>query len=241
LISLVDVAFSYSDTKVLKGISFEIHEGDRIALMGSNGSGKSTLALVIKGLYRIESGTVTIDGIPAENSPPELTGLVFQNPENQLAAATVEREVAFGLENMGLPYEEIHRRVDSALRAFDLTEYRKHPPHLLSGGQMQKAALAGVTAMSPKYLILDEPTSLLDPLSRKDFFRTLGVQSEQMGILYITQIPEEALFFNRLIVLKDGEIFYDGDPEALFFNDARLQEASIDAPVSYKIRRLFSI
>ena len=238
MISLVDVEFRYSDVKVLNGISFEIHEGDRIALMGSNGSGKSTLALVIKGLYRIESGVITIDGVSAENSPPEKTGLVFQNPENQLAAATVEREIAFGLENMGLPYEEIHRRVDSALDAFDLTDYRKHPPHLLSGGQMQKVALASVTAMSPKYLILDEPTSLLDPLSRKDFFRTLELQPKEMGILYITQIPDEALFFNRLIVLKDGAIFYDGNPETIFMDQQLAQEASIEAPIGYKIRRL---
>lgn len=240
MITLTNVEFSYSLHKALKGVSFQIREGERIALMGSNGSGKSTLALLIKGLYQVESGEIFVDGVRAEKSPPGITGLVFQNPEDQLAAATVEREIAFGLENIGIPYEEIHSRVNKALEVFDLIKYRKHPPHLLSGGQMQKVALASVTAMSPKYLILDEPTSLLDPVSRKDFIGILNEQPEEVGILYITQIPKEALNFDRLIVLKDGIIYYDGNPSEFFMNEQLAEEAKIEIPVEYRIRQMFS-
>lgn len=240
MISLVDVEFSYHPQKVLRGISFNINEGERIALMGSNGSGKSTLALLIKGLYRVESGEILVDENQAAKSPLGITGLVFQNPEDQLAAATVEREIAFGLENLGTPFEEIHCRVDNALNIFGLTKYRKHPPHLLSGGQMQKTALASVMVMSPKYLILDEPTSLLDPVSRNDFFSILKSQPKEIGILYITQIPSEALQFDRLIVLNDGTIFYDGKPEKFFTDEKAAAEVKIDLPLKYRMMKLFS-
>ncbi len=237
MIVIRGVKFAYPGGIALNGIDLEIKEGEKIALMGPNGCGKSTLALLIKGLLIPAVGKIEIDHIPPENSSPGKIGIVFQNPENQIATATVEREIAFGLENMGMPREEMVTIVDRALKRFGLSSYRKHPPHLLSGGQMQKLALASVMAMQPDYLILDEPTSMLDAVSRREFLESLDNFPKKTGILFITQYPRETLKFPRLIVMLKGKIHFDGAPDKFFSNPSQYQPAGIDPPVKYILEK----
>jgi len=237
MISIRGVKFDYPGGNALDGIDLEIKEGEKIALMGPNGCGKSTLALLIKGLLLPAEGKIEIDNIPPENSSPGKTGIVFQNPENQIATAIVEREIAFGLENMGMPREEMVTIVDQALKKFGLSSYRKHPPHLLSGGQMQKLALASVMAMQPDYLILDEPTSMLDPVSRREFLESLDNFPKKTGILFITQYPRETLKFPRLIVMLKGKIHFDGAPDNFFSDPSLYHPSGIDPPVKYVLEK----
>jgi len=165
---------------------------------------------------------------------PGKVGLVFQNPEDQLVAATAEREIAFGLENLGLPRGEMRVRVEEALTIFGLEQYRRHPPHLLSGGQMQLLALASVWALKPDYLILDEPTTMLDPVARRDFRENLKSLPSATAIIFITQRPEECLQYERLLVLKRGELFYDGSPEVFFADGDKPRRAGLEPPLKYK-------
>ena len=237
MIEIRGVKFAYPGGMAIDGIDLEMKEGEKIALLGPNGCGKSTLALLIKGLLIPTAGKIEIDNLSPEESSPGKTGIVFQNPENQIAAATVEREIAFGLENMGTPREEMVTIVEEALRKFGLSSYRKHPPHLLSGGQMQKLALASVMAMQPDYLILDEPTSMLDPVSRREFLVSLDKFPKKTGILFITQYPREVLNFPRLIVMVKGRIHYDGAPDTFFSNPSLYQPSGIDPPVKYVLDR----
>ena len=237
MISLRGVTFRYPDAAALDRIDFTWHPGERIAMMGPNGSGKTTLALLIKGLLNPTEGRIEIDGIAAAAASTSKVGIVFQNPEDQLAAATLEREAAFGLENRGLPRQEMAERVESILRQFGLWEYRRHPPHLLSGGQMQKLALASTLVTQPDYLIFDESTSMLDPASRKDFLSSLKNLPLQTGVLFITQIAREALDFPRLIVLVKGGIFYDGEPAGFFPRRELTETAGVEPPVRFKLKR----
>jgi len=228
------VTYRYPNATALAEIDFDWERGERIALMGANGSGKSTLAMLIKGLAIAAEGRVEIDGVEASAVAAGKVGMVFQNPEDQLAAATVEREAAFGLENLGMPREEMKVKVESVLRSFGLWEYRHHPPHRLSGGQMQKLALASVLVMQPDYLIFDESTSMLDPASRKDFLSSLRNLPAETGVLFITQAAKEAMDFHRLAVLNKGRIFFEGSPGDFFSKKELWERAMVEAPLRYR-------
>ena len=235
MISLKGLTFRYDGDAVVDDVSLNWQAGEHIGLMGANGSGKSTLAMLIKGLLAPAGGTISIDGQPSAEVSPGKVGLVFQNPENQIAAVTVEREVAFGLENLGIPRAEMKLRVEEALKRQGLIQYRKHSPHLLSGGQMQKLALASVLAMQPDYLIFDEPTSMLDPVARVDFLKSLDALPRNTGVLFITQFSSEVLGFSRMIVMKEGKTFFDGDPHDFFSRRDLTEAADVEPPVKYRL------
>ncbi|MHB9029459.1 MAG: ABC transporter ATP-binding protein, partial [Candidatus Latescibacterota bacterium] len=230
MIVLSELTFAYPGmVPALDRISLEIANGSHVAIMGPNGSGKSTLALLIKGLLAPTGGVVAVDGFRAsrdENARNEVmrrVGMIFQNPENTIVSTTVEREIAFGLENLGVRQEEMRVRVEEALRRFDLEEYRYTSPERLSGGEKQRLALAAVMVMQPAYLILDEPTSLLDPAGSQ---RILGFISDAAAggitVIHITQFAVEALEADRAIVLAEGGVARDGAPREALRNIADL-------------------
>ena len=223
----------------LEDVSFTLTLGERVAVMGPNGSGKTTFVRCLNGLLKPLSGEVVVDDLRTKDVKTlyeirRRVGMVFQNPDNQIVATTVVREVAFGLENLGMAQEEMCRRVDEALQLFHLEESRNVPPHLLSGGERQRLALASVWVMQPDYLILDEPTSLLDPRGRSEVLGFLGKwgESRLMGILLVTQYPEEALAFDRLVVFDQGNIVLDGSPRVVFQEHAdELRQLGVAIPV----------
>ncbi len=228
-------------TRVLDSVTFAIHEGEAVGLMGANGAGKTTLARCLNGLLLPTAGEVLVDGLSTSDPDnlPEIrrrVGMVFQNPENQIVSTTVEREIAFGLENLGVPHDEMHRRVDEMLAQFHLERYRRHPPHLLSGGEMQRLALAAVMVMSPQYLIFDEPTSLLDLPTRKMVLRLLSeLHSKGVAALLVTQFPEETLACDRLLILHRGRIVFDDQPANVFKNVDELRAIGVEVPAEYAI------
>ncbi len=234
----------------LRDIDLEIRPGEFVALMGLNGSGKSTLARVCNGLVAPTRGRVVIDGfeLTADNRKhvPDIrrrVGMVFQNPDNQLVSTTVEREIAFGLENLGVAPAEMRRRVETVLKTFHLMDYRHHPPHRLSGGEKQRVALAAIMVMQPAYLILDEPTSLLDYQHQKRLMETiLAMHQDKKNlphtILHITQFPHEALLATRLIILHNGQIYLDGSPKSVFLQEDRLRAIGLEAPLEFSAYRL---
>ncbi|MFQ5864666.1 MAG: ATP-binding cassette domain-containing protein [bacterium] len=254
MIKIANLFFAYptnteAKTRVLNGIDLTIREGESIGLIGANGSGKTTLARCLNGLLVPTAGDVWVDGLNTKESSNlaeirRRVGMVFQNPENQIVSTTVEREIAFGLENLGVPYDEMHRIVDEMLLQLDLEEYRQHPPHLLSGGEMQRLALASVMAMSPKYLIFDEPTSLLDPASRKMLLSLISElhlenrknePSEVITPLFITQYPEEVLGLDRLLVLHQGRIVFDDKPQEIFEKVDELHGLGLEVPIEFEV------
>jgi len=246
MIEIKNLTFEYinpehAPTRVLDGITLTVKEGESLGLMGANGSGKTTLARCLNGLLLPTAGEVLVEGLTTcepDNLPDirRLVGMVFQNPENQIVSTTVEREIAFGLENLGVPYDEMHQRVDEMLAQFDLERYRRHPPHLLSGGEMQRLALASVVAMSPQYLIFDEPTSLLDLPTRKMVLQLISdLQSRRVATLLITQFPEETLTCERLLILHRGRILYDDRPSAIFKHVPELRALGVDVPVEFEV------
>jgi len=254
MININNISFSYNmdqenSIKALDEINLQFREGEFIALMGHNSSGKTTLVRCLNSLLQPQSGVVIVDGFFTNNEKDILTirrkvGMVFQNPENQIVSTSVEREVAFGLENLGVPTETIQQVVTAILDRFQLTKYRLHPPHLLSGGEKQRLALASVLAMNPKYLILDEPTSMLDPEGRRDLLNLLNeiksdnaekTITEQITIILITQFPEEALLADRLIVMEKGKVVFDDSPRIVFQNIDQLKKIGLEAPVEYEI------
>jgi len=215
---------SPSGTKqALSDLSFQIHDGEFVAIIGANGSGKTSLSRCLNGILTPTRGEVYIDGYSTRDRGHLLeirrrVGLVFQNPDNQIISPTVEREIAFGLENLGIPRHEMRQRVAQMLQVFELETYRDHAPHLLSGGEKQRLALAAIVAMQPRHLIFDEPTSLLDYPSRLKFFATIDMLRQNrdhdsktpITILHVTQFPEETLLAERLLVLREGKIIMDG-------------------------------
>lgn len=246
MIEIKNLTFEYtspdlSPTRVLDDITISIAEGQSVGLMGANGSGKTTLARCLNGLLLPTVGEVLLDGLSTGDAAnlPEIrrrVGMVFQNPENQIVSTTVEREIAFGLENLGVPYDEMHQRVDEMLAQFDLDRYRSHPPHLLSGGEIQRLALAAVVAMSPQYLIFDEPTSLLDLPTRNRVLRLVSdLHSKGIGTLLITQFPEETLLCDRLMILQHGRLAFDDKPSEIFKNVDELRALGVDVPIEYEI------
>ena len=242
MISIKNLSFKYdyedeNAKQILKNIDLEIREGEFIALLGHNGSGKSTLAKLINGLLIPVQGDVLVDGMNTKNEEEiwdirRNAGMVFQNPDNQLVATIVEDEVAFGPENLGIEPAEIRKRVDKALEDVGMTDYKKNAPHLLSGGQKQRVAIAGILAMSPKYIILDEPTAMLDPSGRREVIDTLVKlnKEENKTIILITHYMEEAAISDRVVVMEDGNIVLSGKPREVFSRVDEIKKLGLDVP-----------
>lgn len=238
-----NVIFSYPAEEgelvapVLDGVSLDIQKGDFVALLGHNGSGKSTLAKHFNALLLPSGGTVYVDAMDTKDEKRTFeirrqVGLVQQNPDNQLVASIVEEDVAFGPENIGVPSAEIRERVDHALKAVDMYEYREHAPHKLSGGQKQRIAIAGIIAMEPNCIVLDEPTAMLDPRGRQEVLETIWKLNREKGItiVLITHYMEEAAAANRVVVMDHGKVLLDGTPRQVFSQVDLLKEHRLDVP-----------
>lgn len=224
-------------TEVLKDINLEIHKGEFVAVLGHNGSGKSTLAKCFNAINIPESGTVTVNGLDTKDEDNLLeirktAGMVFQNPDNQIVATIVEEDVAFALENMGVEPNEIRKRVDEALKTVGMYEYREHAPHKLSGGQKQRVAIAGVIAMQPECILLDEPTAMLDPKGRAEVMKTIKQLNREHGvtIVLITHYMEEAAQADRIVVIDSGDIVMDNVPKKVFSQVSTLKNLGLDVP-----------
>jgi energy-coupling factor transport system ATP-binding protein len=245
MIEIESLTFSYNaeTPPVLADISMTASLGEWVTVMGANGSGKSTLAMLILGLLHGAEGTILVDGLNPFD-PKDVwevrrkVGMVFQNPDNQIVSSLVEREIAFAPENYGMIRQEMVAAVDRAIDGFNLTEHRRHSPHELSGGEKQRVALASGTVMDGNYLILDEPTSLLDPMGRKAFLEHLQQLRKTKGILHITAYSEEALNSDRLMILHDGKIVAQGRPLDIFLSDAPLWQWGVDVPLEAELHRL---
>lgn len=248
IISIKDLRFDYVNeetnevTNVLKGISLDIDKGEFVAVLGHNGSGKSTLAKHLNVILMPTSGKVTIDGFDTskEENIFEIrrrVGMVFQNPDNQMVANIVEEDVAFAPENLGLPREEIRRRVDNALAAVNMSSFAKHAPHMLSGGQKQRIAIAGVLAMEPDIIVLDEPTAMLDPIGRREIINTVKKlnREKNMTVILITHYMEEAAEADRVVIVDSGEVEFDGRPTEIFPQVERMRSLGLDIPQSTEL------
>ena len=252
IIKTENLSFSYTDksefnpleaieTPALSGINFNVKRGEYVAVLGHNGSGKSTLAKLLNMILVASEGKIYIDGVDitaedfGEDDVFEVrkkVGMVFQNPDNQLVATVVEEDVAFGPENLGLPREEIRRRVNSALALVGMTDYMRHAPHKLSGGQKQRVAIAGIIAMKPEIIIFDESTAMLDPLGRHQVVEIMERLNREEGItvINITHYMEEAARADRVVVINDGRLLYDAEPEEVFSKVGALREIGLEVP-----------
>ena len=246
------VRFTYDpndvDAKeVLHGVDLSIEEGQFVALLGHNGCGKSTMAKLFNGMLLPTAGKILVDGMDTADESQQFAvrsrvGLVQQNPDNQLVAGIVEEDVAFGPENLGVPPAEIRRRVDAALKAVDMYEYREHAPHKLSGGQKQRVAIAGVIAMETKCIVLDEPTAMLDPRGRREVMDTIQYLNREKGItiVLITHYMDEAVQAGRVVVMDEGNILVDGAPDQVFGDVELLKRHGLDVPqateLCYRLR-----
>ncbi|KGF10993.1 MAG: energy-coupling factor transporter ATPase [Negativicoccus succinicivorans] len=226
----------------IRDVSVQIKRGEFVAVIGTNGSGKSTFAKHLNALLLPTEGDVLVDGISVRDEARvwdirSRVGMVFQNPDNQIVAAVVEEDVAFGPENLGVPREQLQERVDAALAAVDMTAYRKHAPHMLSGGQKQRVAIAGVLAMQPECIVLDEPTAMLDPRGREEVMHTVQALHDKRGmtVVYITHFMEEAAQADRILVMIKGELVMDGTPREVFADVDRLKELGLDVPVASEV------
>lgn len=253
-ISAQDIYFSYEEIEVGKkvinavdGVSLEIKKGEFVALLGHNGCGKSTMAKHFNAMLLPDKGKVFVDGDDTADESKTFdirkkVGLVLQNPDNQLVASIVEEDVAFGPENLGVPPEEIRERVDSALKAVDMYEYRKNAPFKLSGGQKQRIAIAGILAMQPECIVLDEPTAMLDPSGRDEVLSTLIKLNRESNItiVLITHYMDEAVLADRVIVMDAGKILTEGKPDEVFSQVELLKKHRLDVPQAteliYKLR-----
>lgn len=223
--------------RAVDGVSFEVHKGDFIAILGHNGSGKSTLAKHINALLTPSEGTIWVDGKDTgdENNVWDVrqsAGMVFQNPDNQIIGTIVEEDVGFGPENLGVPTDEIWKRVEESLRAVGMLSYRHHSPNKLSGGQKQRVAIAGVVAMHPQCIVLDEPTAMLDPNGRKEVIRTVQTLNKEEGItvILITHYMEEVIGADQVLVMDDGHVVMEGTPRELFSRVEELKSYRLDVP-----------
>lgn len=249
LIEFKNVTFRYEGDEegitlapAVKDFSLKINSGEFVAILGHNGSGKSTLAKLANGLLLPESGTVLVDGMDTKNEDDDIkikqtVGVVFQNPDNQIVATIVEEDVAFGPENLGIEPSEIRRRVDEALKIVGMYKYRKHEPHKLSGGQKQRVAIAGIIAMEPRCIILDEPTAMLDPVGRRDVMDAIKRLNRELGItvVYITHYMEEACEAERIVVMDDAHLLMDGTPKAVFGETEKIREIGLDVPATCQL------
>ena len=236
--------YSYpgDEQETLHGIDLEIEEGSFVAVLGHNGSGKSTLAKLMNAILLPSSGKVYVDGIDTADEERLLdirrtVGMVFQNPDNQIVANVVEDDVAFAPENLGVPSEEIRRRVDEALKTVGMYEYRLHAPHLLSGGQKQRVAIAGVLAMQPRCVVLDEPTAMLDPVGRREVVATVTrlCRKKGMTVVLITHHMSECVGADRLIVMSEGAIVADGSPREVFSQVELLRSEGLSVPATTEL------
>lgn len=241
IIEVKNITFNYEDGEqkntVIKDFSFEIERGSFTVILGHNGSGKSTLAKLLNGLYKVNDGKIFVDGIDTADEQNEIevkrkVGLVFQNPDNQLVASIVEEDVAFGPENLGHSPETIRREVDEALKAVGMYEFRKSTPYNLSGGQKQRIAIAGIIAMKPDCIVLDEPTAMLDPKGRAEIISTIKKLNLENGItiVLITHFMEEAVDADRVIVMDSGKIVADSTPKNIFSDISLLKNVGLDVP-----------
>lgn len=251
LIKFDNVSFSYETEdengnpkteKVLENFNFSIEEGSFVAILGHNGSGKSTVAKLTNGILFADEGTVTVDSILARDDDTiydirKTVGMVFQNPDNQIVSSIVEEDVAFGVENIGIPSDECRKRVDEALKTVGMYEYRLRIPSKLSGGQKQRVAVAGIIAMKPKCIVLDEPTAMLDPSGRKEVIDTVMKLNREEGItiVLITHYMDEAVKADRVVVMDDGKIKLDGTPEQVFSDTNKIKSLSLEVPQSTEL------
>lgn len=246
MIKINDLKHYYTDVdgntvKALEGVSLDIEQGEFVAIIGANGSGKSTLARHLNALLLPTEGKVLISGLDTCEEDKlwdirQQVGMVFQNPDNQIVAAIVEEDVAFGPENIGVPQAEIRPRVEKALAAVGMSDYAKHAPHLLSGGQKQRVAIAGIMALEPKCIVLDEPTAMLDPQGRKEIVATVSKlnKEKKITIVYITHYMTEALAADRVVVMEKGHIRFMGTPREVFSRVDELEELGLEAPLAAK-------
>ena len=231
--------------KALDTIKLSVPRGQFVAILGHNGSGKSTLAKLLNGLFLPTEGTVHISGMDTRDDDKiwdirRTAGMVFQNPDNQLVATEVYDDVAFGLENIGVPPDDMPPRIDEALALTGMSEFKNRAPHLLSGGQKQRVAIAGILAMHPEALILDEATAMLDPQGRKEVLQTVRRLNEEQGItvVWITHFMEEATHAQRVLVMDHGQIAMDGTPREIFAQVDRLRDLRLDVPPMTQLARL---
>ena len=227
---------------VLDGVSLTVGPGEFVAVLGHNGSGKSTLAKHLNAMLLPTEGSVLVDGIDTREEEKLLeirrrVGMVFQNPDNQIVATVVEEDVAFALENLGVPTQEIRRRVDEALASVDMTRFSRHAPHKLSGGQKQRVAIAGVIAMRPQCIVLDEPTAMLDPRGRREVMDTLRALNGKYNItvILITHFMDEAARAGRVVVMDGGKVLLDGQPGEVFSHVRLLTQAGLDVPQATRL------
>ena len=231
----------------LKGVDLTIQKGAFVAVVGHNGSGKSTLAKHFNAIYLPDTGDVLVDGMNTKDEEHLFdirtrVGLVLQNPDNQIVAGIVEEDVAFGCENLGVPPKEIRQRVDEALKAVDMYDYRKHSPDKLSGGQKQRVAIAGIIAMKPECIVLDEPTAMLDPQGRDEVISTVQKLNKEQGItiILITHYMEEAVLADRVVMIDSGKVFLEGTPKEVFAKVELLKQHHLDVPqvteLNHKLR-----
>ena len=231
-----------NEVKALDGVDLSIEQGEFVAIIGANGSGKSTLARHLNCLLLPTEGRVEVSGLDTMEEKNmwdirQQVGMVFQNPDNQIVAAVVEEDVAFGPENIGVPGPEIGPRVAKALATVGMTEYAKHAPHRLSGGQKQRVAIAGIMALEPKCIVLDEPTAMLDPQGRKEIVSTVQKlnKEKQITIVYITHYMVEALAADRVVVMEKGHIRFMGTPREVFSRVDELEALGLEAPLAAKV------
>lgn len=252
IIEFQNVSFRYDSEEegvqlplVAENLNLQIHEGEFVAILGHNGSGKSTLAKLTNAILLPTSGKVLVDGMNTNEEDLKIkirqtVGMVFQNPDNQIVATIVEEDVAFGPENLGVEPKEIRRRVDESLKAVGMYEFRKREPHRLSGGQKQRVAIAGIIAMLPRCIVLDEPTAMLDPRGRQEVMSTMLKLNREMGmtVVFITHFMDEAVQADRVVVMDDAKIIMDGKPKEVFKQVDRLEEIGLDVPQPTKLAQL---
>lgn len=249
IIQAENISFSYEEgSKVLENFNLNIEKGSFVALLGHNGSGKSSLSKLFNATLVPDNGIIYIDGIDTKNEETvfevrKTCGLVFQNPDNQIIASIVEDDVAFAPENLGIEPAEIRKRVDEALKNVGMYEYKNSSPYHLSGGQKQRVAIAGIIAMRPEIIVLDEPTAMLDPLGRKEVIKTIMKLNKEFGItvVLITHNMEEAINADRVVVIEKGKILLDGTPKEIFSQYEILKNTGLDVPqitqLSYKLNK----
>jgi energy-coupling factor transport system ATP-binding protein len=246
-LSLNNVSYAYEDGGALavNNFSLEVQRGEFVALLGHNGSGKSTVAKLLNGLYLPTRGQVLVSGMDTADAAAtweirKRCGLVFQNPDNQIVATIVREDVAFGLENIGVPTQEMPALIDKALSAVNMTEFIGRAPHLLSGGQKQRVAIAGILAMQPEALVLDEATAMLDPSGRQEVFDTVQRLNREQGItvVWITHFMEEAARCGRVAVMYKGELVMDGTPREVFSQVDRVREYRLDVPPMTRLSQM---
>lgn len=245
IIRLKNISYKYADEDIrpaLEDVSFSINKGEWVAIIGPNGSGKSTLAKTINGLIEPDSGEVKVGGLMLNEqnvwSIRAMVGMVFQNPDNQFVGSTVQDDVAFGLENLGVPRDDMIERVRYALEKVNMLEFAEREPARLSGGQKQRVAIAGIVALRPAIMILDEATSMLDPQGREEVLRTVKEvkERENLSVLSITHDIDEAAAANRILVMRDGKMIEEGSPEAIFSLGEKLVEMGLDLPFPERLK-----